>query len=741
MIIAVFALGFPLLIQTISRIDDKYKSTKLIEIFRKDSICNWFLWSLISAVTCYVLWLCQLPPLVDWGCWLIDNSALIILLISTVSLIVMTFFIVYLTYIYYVPNLLLNRLIKAYNKANKQLKKTLYFEAISKIMFYSINEADEPLARTLLEFYYEAFVKFRKGKEGQTIEYPQEFYDNVFEANELLCNRKRKTISYFNDSTLFELFLDQFQKTVISPKTYNFLWRLIVQSVLYDKQDFIMAYWRKAHQLCSLFMGKIYSEYDSTYRIVTNQTEIDKREKERNDFLEFHYALGGLLMYKQQYKTIQELMNFTQSQPPKYVLVPEKMQQVIDWYMQIGSWKYHNPVYYEQKYWFPDNYGVNSDGIIRMWIKRYLAVLFIRQYTLHEYYIHSNPLTLPQPPEDLSELSRWKDQLGSLEFFVNDYLSQKDVLKSLGLDQFSNPDWFKENNKTIPSVLIENFKNEMEEKINQIKMTQPVDDNKEQEFKNKTSNLLKPIFEKYQNIFTNNKIGEDYQSYWIDGQHYIFDKAAFSNNQDKCYLNSDSITAESVAMQFQYSALNTFILLMLPQKYFLTEKEILGAIDKLKIDSENFVILSVGLNISYFSYLKIDGLHNTDNKWFYNGMEIIEIDNYMNELVSQSLFILKKEDLPNMVFAEIKDEQLIERYHLEKIDNAFNIYTSIIDLNRKENETINNKTDLSQSVLVCVDIHVEIQCKKGAKCIQLKAFSQFDDRGKANKLEDIKNIW
>jgi hypothetical protein len=744
MIIAIFALGFPLLIQTITRIDDKYKSTILISTFINEKICKWFLWVLFSAIASYVIWFCKSLPLVNLG-WLIDNFVLIFAAFSTTILIVKTFRIVDLIHIYYVPELLLNRLIKAYNKTNKQRKKTLYFEGISKILFYSINETDETLARTLLDFYYDAFIGFRKGKEGQPIEYPQEFYNNVFEANELLCNRKRKTVSYFNDSTLFELFLDQYQKTVISPKTYNFLWLLIVQSISYDKTDFILSYWRKAHQLFSLFMPKIYPEYNSTINI-KNQVEIDKREKECNDFLEFHYALGGLLMYKQQYETIKELMNFTQSQPPKYVLVPERMQQVIEWYMQIDRWEYHNPVYYEQKYQFPDIYGVNADGTIRMWIKRYLAVIFIRQYTLHKYYIHSNPLTLPQPPENLSELNRWKGQLSSLDFFVNDYLSQRDVLEGLGLGQFSNPNWFEENNKTNPSVLIENFKKEIEDKFNHVKKEQSIDSDKEQKFKEKTIEYLRPILEKYSNLFKNKQIGNDYQVHYIKGQYYILEKTAFAENQDMSYINSDSITAESVAKQLQYYALNTFIL-MSPLKYFLIEKDVFVAIDKLKIDSENFVIISVGLNIDYFSYLQIDGLQKDNDKWSYKGMEIIEINNYMNELVSQSLFILKKEDLPNMVCNEINN-QFIEKYHLEKIDDTYNIYTGLNDLNKLGNEIIkqaaekdNNQTDLSNSVLACVDINIEIQYKQRVQCVQFKAFSQFDDRGKSNKIEDIKVDW
>ena len=106
MIIAIFAFAFPLLIQTISRIDDKYNSTKLIETFRKDWICRWFC-DFSECSFSYVIWLFQFPPLVDCG-WIGDNSALILLAVCVILLIVMTFLIVYLIYIYYVPEKLLN---------------------------------------------------------------------------------------------------------------------------------------------------------------------------------------------------------------------------------------------------------------------------------------------------------------------------------------------------------------------------------------------------------------------------------------------------------------------------------------------------------------------------------------------------------------------------------------------------------------------------------------------------------
>lgn len=745
-IIAIFALGFPLLIQTITRIDDKYNSTKLIEVFRQETITNIFIWSLILSICFYIIWLLQIPPFANWGL-LIDNSALILLGLSTIVLIISTFLIVHLIHIYFVPEKLTNRLIQVHNNTKNEKRKTLYFEAISKILFYSINKADEPLARTLLEFYYRAFSSFRKGKEGKPIEYPQEYYDAIFEANELLCCREKKTISYFNDSTLFHLFLDKRQKTVISTKTYNFLWKLIVQSIYHNREDFIVSYWHKAHQLFNLFMPKIYPDYDYSVSpfIVKNQTEIDKREKERQDFLEFHYALGGLLMSQHKYSTIKELMYFTQQKPPQYFLVPERMQEIIERYMQIDGEEYLDPVYYQQRYWFPNVSGVDADDIIKMWIKRYLAILFIRQYTLHGYYTNANTLTMPNPPKELSELNRWKEELESLKCFVNDYLNQEDVLKELGLEELHNKEWFNKNKKIEPSKLIENLKKEIEDNFDKIKQEQPIAQEKKIAFEKSTLSILKPIFEKYRSLFHNNNIGREYKKHPIRGQHYILEKAAFGKNQDVGYMNFDTVTAEAVALQFQYYSTNIFILIS-PQKYLLPVEDIFSAINNLNVNHKDFVIISVGLYLDYFEYLHIKGLKKVGEKWFYYKMEIIEI--YTNELVSQSLFILKREDLPNMIFKEIDRQDILNKFHLSKIDDKFNIYAGLNDLNKSENKTLKeelekNSTehDLSQKVLACVDINVEFQYKIDTKCIQLKVFSQFDDRIKPNKIDEVKSLW
>ncbi|NME73108.1 hypothetical protein [Flammeovirga aprica] len=48
---------------------------------------------------------------------------------------------------------------------------------------------------------------------------------------------------------------------------------------------------------------------DNSFEIINNK-EIDERKNEQNKFLEFHYALGGLMLYKEQYLSLEYFFNY-----------------------------------------------------------------------------------------------------------------------------------------------------------------------------------------------------------------------------------------------------------------------------------------------------------------------------------------------------------------------------------------------------------------------------------------------
>jgi len=313
-IIAVFAIAFPLLLQTVSRIDEKYHSTRLMNIFYKEQISRLFITALIASLISIVIWYLKIPRKFDIGIlnFIIDHSAFLIISITSFSLILILFLFVRLIKIYYNPIKLLKRLTKKHNKENNE-RKTNLFSTISDLLFYSIQQQNELLARELVMFLTEAFIIFRKDKEGEVIKYPNEYYDSIFEANELVCLRRKKTISNFNGSILLNLFIDGYQKTILSEETYSALWLCIRQSLDYGREDIIMSYWKNAHQHYSFNLQSIYEERNTDFKI-TNQTEVTYRENERKRFLEFHYALGGLLVYSRKYNLLKRLMSFTNQQ-------------------------------------------------------------------------------------------------------------------------------------------------------------------------------------------------------------------------------------------------------------------------------------------------------------------------------------------------------------------------------------------------------------------------------------------
>jgi hypothetical protein len=103
------------------------------------------------------------------------------------------------------------------------------------------------------------------------------------------------------------------------------------------------------------------------------------------------------------------------------------------------------------------------------------------------------------------------------------------------------------------------------------------------------------------------------------------------------------------------------------------------------------------------------------------------------------------EDLPCVLHNEI-NEGIKNKYRLKLIDDKYHIYTKVIDLHENSDiqKEVREKTfiqDLDKSVLVCVDVNTEVRCKMKAKCIQLKVFSQFDNIGNPNVVNDVKNIW
>lgn len=317
------------------------------------------------------------------------------------------------------------------------------------------------------------------------------------------------------------------------------------------------------------------------------------------------------------------------------------------------------------------------------------------------------------------------------------------MLEALGYQHMSDKQWFVENGKPVPPELIESFKAQIEHDMERTRKEQSISTTKLEEFYAATRGILCSVFAQYQSFFGNSSITENYNKIYIIGSHQIMDKQAYVEDQEICHANADSIVAEHASLEFRQLALNIFVY-MQSRRYVLKEQDIWTTINNFSNYKNDFVIFSIGNNLNYLQHNE-PLLQNTDGEWSYNGISIIDINHGMNELVSQSLWIIRKSDVPYLVFNKISNEDDISKYKLSEIDEQYHIFASIVDVNttpiiKTELETA-KISDAGTKAIACVDFNAEIRCKKTAKAIQLKIYSQFGNKEQAISVEDVDNNW
>jgi hypothetical protein len=185
-----------------------------------------------------------------------------------------------------------------------------YFSALSDLLLLSIRTQQTAYARTLSDFFYTAFRKVRDKFTNEPVVYPELYYETVYRAIEELAIIKEKRNYLLEHRTSGGIWLlGEMQGKEISETTYAWLWRNLLLAIRYQQDDLVMNHWETCYQYYFYSLPYIYQEYDNSANNfqVSHQTEVDKRIAERLRFIEFHYALGGLLTYKERYACIKRI--------------------------------------------------------------------------------------------------------------------------------------------------------------------------------------------------------------------------------------------------------------------------------------------------------------------------------------------------------------------------------------------------------------------------------------------------
>lgn len=735
-IAVILGIAYPILLEVISRLDEKYSSQIIVDLFSKEKENKFFTLSLRVSLVSLLIWVLKFPPLIkiDSLSYLIGKSSEYILILSTIILIVSFFYFVKKVLVYYTPTKYLPYLIIRHNKKHEQ-NDNEFFRAIADVLYFSIKNQNEKISKTISDFMYGAFKKVRDNNQNKEVIYPSIYYDLVYKTIEELAFQKNKRLTFLEHRTAGSVWLlGEFGNTKVSEDTYIWIWRNILLAIKYQREDYIIYHWETAYQYSRQSLDYIYPKHSNNTFEITNQNEIDVRIADKKRFLEFHYALGGLLLYKKHYNCIKRAFTYTQSIPPQYELLPDTMNEVFGLYFDFRDPYEMKHPWISSRYSFPDLGGLNSDGIIKQWICRYVALLFIRQYSIVPHLIIMKPLNPPTIPPTQGEKRQWIDNLDYFKRLVEEILKNKELLSAIGLD-FVTDEWCEKYKHPKPIEFIKKIKQDVIDSFEGTEIEQPVAETKVQRFKDTTAFILTPIFEEYKVIDNKDELKGDLNKWYINGQSNIIDKSAFADNQDAEHLNFDSFLPESFSNKYR-NAISEIFVLASSTSYLLNSQDIIPAISRLDIEAKDYIIVSFGIDIQELI------IKNGNDS--FKDFKIINFNYRDYYLVGDSLFILKIADLPKLNYREIKAEE-IEKYSLDETIKEYNLYTTVVDLNlsldlRETFAENSNEKDLRKSVYMAIFMSLEVQWKKNIQCIQIKQASAYRERGIINNLSDVKTI-
>lgn len=375
---AVFGMAYPLILQAIERIDQKYKSSVLATDLRKRWQFKAFNVLIVVCIACvgvlaYVL---ECVERAQWKYWVASAAVfLIILLMIDVVLLVQQII------DYYSPQDLL-KLLK--NKVKKRDANALLdlakFAAKTDDFMLHVNS----LAGIAGLFYEEQ----QKAPKDKPVDYSSELYDILSKVAKRVGDPTQSDDRY-NYIGIVTVVYNHSSEGGLSKNTMLRTWEMVNRAAKIGNTGWFRDYWTYA---------------DQYYRFYQLGGRTPLRDNNLKEFYRYHVMMGGLLVYHKRYEWLSHIMHFSQSQPEKFDLIPGTLGKIFEMVGLVAELN-EKPFGLYQKYQFMGlEEGAKMDDAIAGYTYQYLALLIIRLWTYNDYNInYTDPLILPVADEEYVE--------------------------------------------------------------------------------------------------------------------------------------------------------------------------------------------------------------------------------------------------------------------------------------------------------------------------------------------------
>ena len=730
LIIILLGTAYPIILNNISNIGEKYHSKYIIALFKQERFYNQssFQWILYLSLFLLIPLIFKFEPLFGWDNCFINNSANI--LVSLVTALLLFIFFKWIKKIsIYNSNIdsLLDYIIKRYESSNGKTKEYA-FMSINDIAIYAVNTKDIDLQTKLLDFYFNYVIKYRKeyNSTNKELNYDEEFSGLIRRIIDECVENNYKDLLPLRYSAINGVLLIPYdtQRIKISEDTYNNLWYNI--TLIRNNPDYISKFWAHSNQYFWTGLKEIALNFDRS-----NEKEFIEREQERKRFLEFHYAVGGLLLYSKNYEALKYIFSYSQQTPPKYELLPYNMRDIFE---QIEYFRNENKqiprfIIGFNRYRFPNLDSVGTNKQVVFWICCYLCVLFIRQYKLLKTLYYSNTTNQPYLYDlSLMELYNWKESVTYFKFCLNKVLEDKEALEQLEL-------W---NTYELKYSEIDKFIIELEQSIHKHisdkKERAELSQKKIEQFYASSKEILGNCLEEYLPINNPEDFDTDFKV-TFSGESVLFNKSCFVDDDIPC-MDYDSNLANFISSYSIKKYIPNSFLEAETKSYLLNNNNLLEGIGRIINDKEEDIVIII-FNAGYETSQK---LNNSQYKEKVIPLPATDLRN--------TIFILEKSNLPNIEIADISKE-VKQEPQMKKISDEWNIYGTVIDINLPENEAIKEKwiDDINYyqkenelQILLGLLFVGHIKFKLDRKIIQININNEFEELGTENKLSDLEPL-
>jgi hypothetical protein len=285
-IASILGIAYPILLQVVARLEEKYGTMSVVEIFNKEIEKKLFTILLISSLCSTLIWILEFDPIAVKNNniqWLINNSAALLVIITSVAMITSFFFYIKKIILYYTTPELLERLFKRHKKRLLD-SDNVYFKIISDILVNLYRKNEKTSALTISRFMGDEFKTYREKNNGEPVIYPDSYYELVSSIAQELKSSKNSLYSNLGVRTIGGIWLlGELQHSIISEITYRYLWKLILIATNNNLEDLLSSNWEFAFQFYRDSLREIEAEYDEKGN-QTNKKRIDERIDERKKF-------------------------------------------------------------------------------------------------------------------------------------------------------------------------------------------------------------------------------------------------------------------------------------------------------------------------------------------------------------------------------------------------------------------------------------------------------------------------